>query len=793
MTNTLSRELSALLETAREEAMRLGSNVIDADHLFLAMLRDSLRLVKSISDRIGSDISVVKTALEKMISHPEPIPFGNISSVTISQEVNDIFEEAFANCTISNVQPGAAEILESALTLRKGRFIPLMEKLGILPETLLAALGQIARESGRKGKKPTYVLVKYCRDLTSGTGNENRDPLIGRESETLRVEQILSRRKKNNPLLVGESGVGKSAIVEGLASTLEGKRILSLDTPALIAANPHPSSLAESIRQIVAALGASSNAILFIDDIHSLVGAGGMRGSSDIITLLKPALADGTIRCIGATTTDGYRNCIENDKALDRVFQKIVVKPSTEVQTLEILKGIKEKYERFHNVIYTTEALKQCIALSERYICERHLPDKAIDLMDEAGSRAHTSGTERLSDNATDPDTRQLLEQIRKEKRQAALAGDFPLASSLRLREKELVKKLSAEENFENSAPVIITGDQIAHAVSIMTGIPAHKIASDESKKLLAIEQVLTSRVIGQDEAVKTVTNAIKRGRAGLKDSRKPIGTFIFLGPTGVGKTLLAKKIAEYMFDSEDSLIRIDMSEYIEKHSISRLIGSPPGYIGYDQGGQLTEQVRLKPYSVVLLDEVEKAHPDISNILLQVFDEGRLTDSSGRTVDFRNTILILTSNIGSRKLRDFGGDVGFSTGTTDREIRRKSIIDKALERQFPPELLNRLDDRIYFNSLSREDIFRIIDIELKDLADRVGHLGYKLEVSQTARTFVADEGYDPELGARPLKRAIQKHIEDPLSELIISDGSGCGVLKVTFDEQSGGIAVIHIA
>ena len=793
MTNTLSRELSTLLETAREEAMRLGSTVIDADHLFLAILRDGRTLVKSISDRIGSDISVIKPAMEKMISQPEPIPFEKISAVTISQEVNDIFGQAFASCATNGVQPGIADILEAAITLRKGKFIPLMEKLGILPNTLLAAIGQIARESGCKKRKPTYVLIKYCRDLTSGAGTENRDPLIGRESETLRVKQILSRRKKNNPLLVGESGVGKTAIVEGLASTLEGKQILSLDIPALIAANPHPSSLAESIRQIVSAFELSSNAILFIDDIHSLVGAGGMRGSSDIITLLKPALSSGTIRCIGATTTDGYRNCIENDKALDRVFQKIVVKPSTEGQTLEILKGIKDKYERFHNVIYTPEALKQCITLSQRYICERLLPDKAIDLMDEAGSRAHTCETDQGPVNSTDPDTRKLLEQIRNEKRQAALEGDYPTTASLRLREKELIGELSAKENSDNTTPVTISGDDIARAASLMTGIPAHKIASDESKKLLAMEQALKSRVIGQDEAVKTVTKAIKRGRAGLKDSRKPIGTFIFLGPTGVGKTLLAKKIAEYMFDSEDSLIRIDMSEYIEKHSISRLIGSPPGYIGYDQGGQLTEQVRLKPYSVVLLDEVEKAHPDISNILLQVFDEGRLTDSSGRTVDFRNTILILTSNIGSRKLRDFGGDVGFSTSTTDREIRRKSIIDKALARQFSPELLNRLDDKIYFNSLSREDIFRIIEIELEDLIDRVRHLGYTLEVDQSARTFVADEGFDPELGARPLKRAIQKHIEDPLSELIISDGSGRGVLKVTFDKQSDGIAVTHIA
>lgn len=793
MTNTLPRELSALLETAREEAMRLGSTVIDADHLFLAILRDGRTLVKSISDRIGSDISVVKPAIEKMISQPEPLPFEKISAVTISQEVNDIFGQAFASCATNGVQPGIADILEAAITLRKGQFIPLMEKIGILPNTLLAAMGQITRESSRKNRKPTFVLIKYCRDLTSGAGNDNRDPLIGRESETLRVKQILSRRKKNNPLLVGESGVGKTAIVEGLASTLEGKQILSLDIPALIAANPHPSSLAESIRQIVSAFELSSNAILFIDDIHSLVGAGGMRGSSDIITLLKPALSSGTIRCIGATTTDGYRNCIENDKALDRVFQKIVVKPSTEGQTLEILKGIKDKYERFHNVIYTPEALKQCITLSQRFICEKHLPDKAIDLMDEAGSRAHTCETDQEPDNSTDPDTRKLLEQIRNEKRQAALEGDYPTTASLRLREKELIGELSAKENSDNTTPVTISCDDIARAASLMTGIPAHKIASDESKKLLAMEQALKSRVIGQDEAVKTVTKAIKRGRAGLKDSRKPIGTFIFLGPTGVGKTLLAKKIAEYMFDSEDSLIRIDMSEYIEKHSISRLIGSPPGYIGYDQGGQLTEQVRLKPYSVVLLDEVEKAHPDISNILLQVFDEGRLTDSSGRTVDFRNTILILTSNIGSRKLRDFGGDVGFSTSTTDREIRRKSIIDKALARQFSPELLNRLDDKIYFNSLSREDIFRIIEIELGDLVDRVRHLGYTLEVDQSARTFVADEGYDPELGARPLKRAIQRHIEDPLSELIISDGSGSGVLKVTFDKQSDGIAVTHTA
>lgn len=793
MTNPLSRELTTLLELAREEAMRLGSTVIDADHLFLAILRDNRKVVKYIADRTGSDFSVVKTALEKIISQPEPIPFENIGSMTISQEVNDIFGEAFASCKAAGVQPGPADILESALTLRKGRFIPLMEKLGIMPNTLLAALGQLAGESGRGAKKPAYILLKYCRDLTADAASGHHDPLIGRKSETLRVKQILNRRKKNNPLLVGDSGVGKSSIIEGLAATFDGKRILSLDIPALIASNPHPYTLAESIRQIVAALEKSPEAILFIDDIHSLVGAGGMRGSSDIITLFKPALSGGTIRCIGATTTEGYRNYIENDKSLDRIFQKILINPSTEAQTMEILEGIKEKYEHFHNVIYTPKALKQCIALSQRYICDRQLPDKAIDLMDEAGSRAHIAGTEPESGKSGKSNSRQLLEEIRNDKRQAVLTGDYTTAASLRLREKELIKEISAEGSNEDSDPVTITGDDIAQAVSLMTGIPAHKIASDESKKLLAMEEALNSRVIGQDEAVKTVTMAIKRGRAGLKDSRRPIGTFIFLGPTGVGKTLLAKKIAEYMFDSEDSLIRIDMSEYLEKHSISRLIGSPPGYIGYDQGGQLTEQVRLKPYSVVLLDEVEKAHPDISNILLQVFDEGRLTDSSGRTVDFRNTILILTSNIGSRKVREFGSDVGFSTTTTDREIRRKSIIDKALARQFSPELLNRLDDRIYFNSLSREDIFRIIEIELKDLADRVSHLGYELEVDQGARTFVAEEGFDPELGARPLKRAIQRYIEDPLSELIISDGSGSGVLKVTFDAKSNEISVTNIA
>ena len=633
-------------------------------------------------------------------------------------------------------------------------------------------------DSAGSQRPKTPNLDKFGVDLTAMAAGGKLDPVVGREREIERLLQVLVRRKKNNPVLLGEAGVGKTAIVEGLAQRivdrqvprgLLGKRLVTIDMGGVVAGTKYRGQFEERMRGIVEELKASKDVIVFIDEIHTLVGAGAQAGSLDAANLLKPALSRGEIQCIGATTLDEFRKVIEKDGALERRFQKILVEPTDFDQTLAVLEGLRPKYEKFHNVKYSDAALRACVTLSGRYITDRMQPDKAIDVMDEAGARLN-AGIDALG-NAAGPDAGQL-EKLREAKRAAASSGDFKEAA--RLRESEQALLSAAESNLPaqaDSAERTLQEDNIASVVSMMTNIPIHRVSATEGERLLSMADNLKRQIVGQDEAVSAVVRAIQRNRAGLRDPGKPVGTFIFLGPTGVGKTFLAKKLAEYMFDSEDNLIRVDMSEYMEKYSVSSLIGAPPGYVGYDQGGQLSEQVRRKPYSVVLFDEIEKAHPDIFNLLLQVLDEGRLTDAAGRKVDFRNTILILTSNIGSRQASELGGGIGFkSECDAGSAVRQNMIIEKALRRKFSPEFLNRIDDRILFNPLSREDVDKILDIELEKFRSRVLQMEYSVEISAETRSKILDEGYDPEYGARPLKRTIQKYLEDPLAEKILAGG-----------------------
>ena len=609
---------------------------------------------------------------------------------------------------------------------------------------------------------------------------ENRlDPVVGRDVEIERLAQILSRRKKNNPVLIGEPGVGKSAIVEGLAlrivkrkvsRILFDKRVVSLDMASLVAGTKYRGQFEERVKGILDELAKNKDIILFIDELHTIVGAGNAAGSMDAANLLKPALARGEIQCIGATTLDEYRKNIENDGALERRFQKVMVEPTTPEETRVILDNIREKYEAHHNVIYTSEALDACVSLTERYISDRNFPDKAIDAMDEAGSRVHVTN---IAVPAAIEELEKEINEAAAEKLRAAQAQNFEKAASYRDREQQLKAQLdSANAEWQEklaSMRETVDEEKVAEVVAMMTGVPVQRIAQAEGKRLKVMAPTLKGQIIGQDNAIEKIVKAIQRNRIGLKDPSKPIGTFLFLGPTGVGKTHLAKKLAEYMFDTSDSLIRIDMSEYMEKFTVSRLVGAPPGYVGYEEGGQLTEKVRRHPYSIVLLDEIEKAHPDVFNLLLQVMDEGRLTDSLGRRIDFKNTIIIMTSNIGSRQLKDFGGGIGFNARSAEDKDVSQGVIRKALNKAFAPEFLNRIDDIVMFESLNRDAIFKIIDIELAGFYKRVAQLGYILTLTDEARDFVADKGYDSQFGARPLKRAIQKYLEDSLAELIIDD------------------------
>ncbi len=826
----LSNELNDILTYAKEEAMRLGNYTVSTDHLILGILRHRENITVDALVALGVNVADLKVHLENAVKAKEPIPIEKENMLSLSKASENALKIMFLEArSLHTIKPDSSHLFLAILRAQDGNAVQYLESMGITYSQARSLVEGNNRTEGQSdgdysaandgsdnenhaenssrdengdvlenrreekkntttikidikkdaGNGKTPVLDSFGYDLTKAAMEDKLDPVVGREKEIERLAQILGRRKKNNPVLIGEPGVGKSAIAEGLAiriankkvsRVLLGKRVVSLDIGSIVAGTKYRGQFEERMKAILGELGKNPHIILFIDEMHTLVGAGGAAGSLDAANMLKPALARGEIQCIGATTLDEFRQFIEKDGALERRFQKVIVEATGFDQTLDILENIKGRYQKHHNVEYSDEAIKACISLSQRYITDRCLPDKAIDIMDEAGSRVHLKNIKVPKKILT---LEKAIEIVVAEKQDAVAASDFEKAAMYRDIEKMKRTELEAErakwQSRQLSSPAQVTAEDVAQVVSMATNIPVSKIAQSEGNKLASMGATLREKIIGQDSAVDTVTRAIQRNRAGLKDPNKPIGTFLFLGPTGVGKTQLAKVLAQYMFDSPDSIIRIDMSEYMEKHAVSRLIGAPPGYVGYNEGGQLSERVRRKPYSVVLLDEIEKAHPDIFNLLLQVLDEGRLTDSNGRHIDFRNTVLILTSNIGTKELKDFGNGLGFSNATKrDTVANSRNIIEKAIKKAFTPEFLNRLDEQILFNPLTKEDIEKIIEIELKELYQRVGQAGFKLKLSKKIKKFVADAGYDPQYGARPLKRAIQRYIEDPLAEKIIS-------------------------
>jgi len=779
-----SNEIRIVLSFAVEEAARLGSRIVTPDHLFMGILRHRSCDAVAILNELGIDLKKVKSEIEDKISFSEPVPFDQQRSISMSDKSVEILD----SCHRLHCDMNTTHLMAEIFMRWHGACTTALENSNLSLDKIPEIMGSMAGADQTKEVRKKGSLLESCGfDLTRAASSGQLDPVIGRDLQIERLAQILSRRKKNNPVLIGEAGVGKSAIVEGLALRIAGKRvarqllnkrIVSLDMGSLVAGTKYRGQFEERVKAIISEIKENPDIIVFIDELHTIIGAGGSPGSLDAANMLKPALARGQIQCIGATTLDEYREHIEKDSALERRFQKVMVEPSDFEQTFEILKGIRDKYQEFHNVRYSDGVLKACISLSMRYISDRCLPDKAIDVMDEAGARV------RLGDvkgRTVISELEEKLEPLRLAKREAALKGDFRNAARIRFEEKASEKIINDTANLlhDNETTLDVTEDDIARVVSVMTGIPVFRVAQSEGTRLMNMEKALKGVVVGQDEALEKVVRSIRRNRAGLRDPGRPVGSFLFLGPTGVGKTHLAKKIAEYLFNSDESLIRIDMSEYGEKFTSSRLIGAPPGYVGYDEGGQLSEQVRRKPYSVVLLDEIEKAHQDIFNLLLQVLDEGRMTDSAGRFVDFKNTVLIMTSNVGSRELKDFGNGMGFQTGTNDYDGNRKSLIEKALNKVFPPEFLNRLDEQVYFNTLSKSDICTIIDIELKSLVERMGEMGYSISVNRSAKQFIADVGYDPRFGARPLRRAIQKYVEDPVSESLLTGAPVGSKFKIT--------------
>lgn len=797
------RLMQMILGFSREEAARLGSMTVTADHLMLGILRmndcDAVNFIRE----SGISPSKVKTDIESLLFAPSPIPFDKVNDIELSEEAQEILRTASVRFANGSGEIGSSHVLAAILATTSGISRDILLDNGLDMRNLISRIaGKSSRgeemENGGTEKKaqPENVIENFGRDLTQQALSGKLGPVVGRETEIRRLESVLGRCRKNNPVLIGEPGCGKTAIVEGLAQriasgavppSLRGKKIVSIEMGALVAGTKYRGQFEERIKAILAAIKDNPGIILYFDEIHTIVGAGGSQGSIDAANLLKPALARGEVQCIGATTPDEYRNAIEKDGALERRFQKIMVEPTGFDQTLEILKALRPEYESFHKVRYSDDALISCIRMSERYIADRCMPDKAIDVMDEAGSTAHLQAAHEAGPGSSVEE----IEALRRDKRASALEGDFEKAAQLYEKEKNLINAPTAED--EEAGFFRTIGDQdIAAAVSVISRIPAYRIAREEGEILLRMDRDLNSVVIGQEDAVKSVVKAIRRNRAGLKDPGKPIGSFLFAGPTGVGKTLLAKKLAEYMFGSQERMIRIDMSEYLEKYSISRLIGAPPGYVGYQDGGQLSEQVRRKPYSVVLLDEIEKAHPDIFNLLLQILDEGRLTDSCGRMIDFRNTIIILTSNLGSRQAAEFKDSVGFSTSNSENVSlkKRKNIVEKALSRAFAPEFLNRLDETVCFKPLSREDIIKVVEIETGKLKSHLASSGLSLEIDADAMDFLVSAGYDPQNGARPLKRAIQRYVEDPVSELIIgmtqSEGTPAQVIRVSVNPAKDG-------
>jgi ATP-dependent Clp protease ATP-binding subunit ClpC len=806
---------------SREEALRLGNLFIAPEHIMLGLMAQPGGRAVKLMEKMNVDLDHLREAIEDKIKGTKPVEHeGDLPLLKSTEQILKlVYLEAKA---LKSDKITTVHLLLALLRDTNSTIAQIMESYNVKYESLKNVLSRqypIARSqmpddddqdspfggsssegsksSGAKGQSETPVLDNFGIDITKAAEEGRLDPIVGREKEIERLAQILSRRKKNNPVLIGEPGVGKSAIAEGLAlriverkvsRVLFGKRVVTLDLASIVAGTKYRGQFEERIKAILNELSRNPHIILFIDEIHTIVGAGGATGSLDAANMLKPALARGEIQCIGATTLDEYRQHIEKDGALERRFQKVMVEPTTPEETFEILNNIKAKYEDHHNVTYTPEAIDACVKLTERYISDRHLPDKAIDALDEAGSRVHIS-------NIVVPESilklEKQIEEVKENKIKAVKAQNFELAASFRDKEKSLQDELERtkqkwEEELQQHRETV-DAEKVAEVVAMMTGIPVQRIAQAEGFRLLQMGEELRGKVIGQEEAIQKVVKAIQRNRAGLKDPNRPIGSFIFLGPTGVGKTHLAKVLTQYLFDTPDALIRIDMSEYMEKFSVSRLVGAPPGYIGYEEGGQLTEKVRRRPYSVVLLDEIEKAHPDVFNLMLQVLDEGRLTDSLGRRVDFRNTIIIMTSNIGTRELKEFGRGVGFSAqqpGSKDDNEMARGIIEKALKKAFAPEFLNRIDDVIIFGSLSKEDIHKIINIELAGLYKRVESLGYKLNLTENAKNFIVSKGYDAQYGARPLKRAIQKYLEDEMAEVIIQASVSEGdEIEVDYDEK----------
>lgn len=815
MNSQFTQRVSNIISYSKEEANRLRNNSIGPEHLLLGILRNGEGRAMEILEKMNIDTQEVKTRLEKYSRTMEDddllpdadIPLSQLSArilkicilearllqssiadsehllLAILKDGNNVAATVLSNINVS--YESVFEQLSMKTSPNAGMGFPEEddeedeEQDAPSPSASAGGNTSATQTASRKSSNNTPVLDNFGTDMTLAAEEGRLDPVVGREREIERLAQILSRRKKNNPILIGEPGVGKSAIVEGLAlrivqkkvsRILYDKRVVMLDMASVVAGTKYRGQFEERIRSIINELQKNPHIILFIDEIHTIVGAGSAAGSMDAANMLKPALARGEIQCIGATTLDEYRKNIEKDGALERRFQKVIVEPTTAEETLQILQNIKDRYEEHHNVSYTDEALQACVNLSDRYITDRNFPDKAIDALDEAGSRIHLTN---ISVPKEIEEQEKLVEEANQQKTNAVKLQNYELAASFRDRAKELSEQLEVmkaewqtrlKENRQ-----VVNEEDIANVVSMMSGIPVQRMAQAEGMKLASMKEELQAKVIAQDTAILKVTKAILRSRVGLKDPNRPIGTFLFLGPTGVGKTHLAKQLAKQMFGSSDALIRIDMSEYMEKFTVSRLVGAPPGYVGYEEGGQLTEKVRRKPYSIVLLDEIEKAHPDVFNILLQLMDEGRLTDSYGRTVDFKNTVIIMTSNIGTRQLKEFGRGVGFAAQnrTDDKEYSR-SVIQKALNKAFAPEFLNRIDEIITFDQLSLEAIKQIVDIELSGLYQRLEAHGYKLQIDDKAKTFIASKGYDVQFGARPLKRAIQTYIEDGLSELIVS-------------------------
>ncbi|MCF8332227.1 MAG: ATP-dependent Clp protease ATP-binding subunit [Bacteroidales bacterium] len=833
-----SQEVKDVLTYSREEAMRLGNDFIGVEHLLLGMLREGEGKAVQLLTFMDINIKQLRTKIENAIKENTPSGLQNAENIPLVKQAERALKVTYLEAqSFKSQEIGTEHLLLAILHDQENLVTKALQIEGIDYEVFKSELqtgdqmkddikpdfssempgsppgdeftgesgGQLGSQGSRmqgEGKSKTPVLDNFGRDLTRAAEENRLDPVVGREEELERISQILSRRKKNNPILIGEPGVGKSAIAEGLAlriiqrkvsRALFSKRIVTLDVASLVAGTKYRGQFEERMKAVLNELEKNPEIIIFIDEIHTIVGAGGATGSLDASNMFKPALARGDFQCIGATTLDEYRQNIEKDGALERRFQKVLIEPTSAEETNVILHNIKDRYEDHHLVKYTDEAIDACVKLTNRYVSDRFLPDKAIDAMDEAGARVHITNI-NVPQNILDIEEK--IETVKKDKTSAIKAQKYEEAAKYRDLERNMQDELDdAKRKWESETEMhreSVDADNVAEVVAMMTGVPARRIQQDESRRLVNMNQELQEYVVGQDEAVEKVVKAIRRNRAGLKDPNKPIGSFIFLGPTGVGKTHLAKVLSHQLFDSDDALIRVDMSEYMEKFAVSRLVGAPPGYVGYEEGGQLSEKVRRKPYSVILLDEIEKAHPDVFHLLLQVLDDGVLTDSYGRKIDFKNTIIIMTSNIGTRQLKDFGTGVGFSTGARQASMadNAKSVIENALKKAFAPEFLNRVDDVVTFTPLEREHIHKIIDIELVHLYKRVEDLGYKLKLTEKAKDFIVEKGWDIQHGARPLKRAIQKYIEDHLAEEIISSKLEEGdTITVDFDEKKKEIKI----